>query len=365
MKKRIQERKKIFVGLSGGVDSSVTAALLQKEGHDVTGVFIKVWEPDFLPCTSVKDRHDAMRVCAHLRIPFLTLDLKEVYKREVVGNMLSAYKAGFTPNPDVMCNRSVKFGAFLNWARGSGADGIATGHYAQILHTPAPLLFAGVDEGKDQSYFLWKLTENDLPFIYFPVGGLKKKMTRSIAKNYGLKTASKKDSQGLCFLGKLDMKEFLGHFIEKKQGDVVTEKGRKIGKHDGALFYTEGERHGFRLTDAGVHRPYYVVGKDIKNNVLIVSHSPKPLQSQEKGVQLSCTNWIGEPPEKDREYLARTRHRGKFLPVKVVTESKTIANVTFVENTPLVAKGQSLVLYERCGSDSLPKLRVVGGGVVS
>src|SRR3990167_4048684 len=198
-------RKTVYIGLSGGVDSSVSAALLKKQGYDVTGVFIKVWQPNWITCTWKEDRLDAMRVCAKLEIPFLTLDLEKEYKRDVVDYMIREYKAGRTPNPDVMCNRYIKFGAFFNWARKYGADYIATGHYAQVFKKVTGYrLQVSRDFEKDQTYFLWTLTQRELSQTLFPVGRITKPEVRKLAKKFGLPTADKKDSQGLCFIGKVD-----------------------------------------------------------------------------------------------------------------------------------------------------------------
>lgn len=360
-KNREDKSKKIYVGLSGGVDSSVSAALLKEEGHDVTGVFIRVWEPDFFPCTWREDRQDAMRVCARLNIPFKTLDLEDVYKREVVDYMIAEYKAGRTPNPDVMCNKEVKFGAFLNWARSERADAVATGHYAQIEYAHPATLWAGADREKDQSYFLWTIQSADLPDIIFPVGGLEKEETRRLAKRFNLPTAEKKDSQGLCFIGKLDIKEFLNEFVQTKKGRVVDQSGNEIGEHDGALFYTLGERHGFRITKPGVHRAYYIVGKDMKKNELIVSYEPFQRSHNKKEVLIEKINWIGGEPQERKKYCARIRHRGELLPVCVEGMTKSTATVVFKKRMPLLASGQSLVLYEQKATG----LRCVGGGIVA
>jgi tRNA-uridine 2-sulfurtransferase len=294
----MNQGKKVYVGLSGGVDSSVSAALLQEAGYDVTGVFIKVWSPDFLECTWKEDRRDAMRVCAALDIPFETLDLEKEYKEGVVDYMVSEYKAGRTPNPDVMCNREVKFGGFLRWAKEQGADFIATGHYAQnILNTKSGQyeLWAGVDSEKDQSYFLWTLTQEDLKSVLFPIGHLKKPQVRELAEKFGLSTATKKDSQGLCFLGKLDMKDFLSHFIAQQEGKVLDGTGKEIGVHSGALFYTLGQRHGFTTS---VQTPMYVTGKDIVKNTLTVALEPAAV-TEGNTFALQKINWISGVPQPD------------------------------------------------------------------
>ena len=270
-------KKTVFVGVSGGVDSSVSAALLKDQGYNVVGVFIRTWSPDFIKCTWRDERRDAMRVCAHLGIPFLECDAEEEYKKGVADYMIEEYKKGRTPNPDVMCNREVKFGVFWNFAKSHGADFIATGHYA-VNNSKSNYSFQlckSPDSSKDQSYFLWTLNQEDLSHTLFPIGHLKKTEVRKLAKKYKIPVAEKKDSQGVCFLGPLDMKDFLKHYIKSEKGKVLDEKGKVIGIHDGAVFFTLGERHGFVITEKTQNdKPYYVVGKDIKKNIIIVSTLP-------------------------------------------------------------------------------------------
>ncbi len=342
--------KKVYVGMSGGVDSSVSAALLKKQGFDVTGVFIKVWQPEWYECTWKEDRLDAMRVCVHLGIPFITLDLEKEYKKEVVDYMISEYKAGRTPNPDVMCNKYVKFGGFYKWAMENGADYVATGHYAQSKHGK---LLSGVDHGKDQTYFLWTLTSEHLLKTLFPVGDMEKIDTRKLAAQYGLPVAQKKDSQGLCFIGKVSMKEFLSHYVEAKKGNVLDEKGAIIGEHDGAVFHTLGERHGFTITTKSPEDlPYYIVSRDLEKNTLTVSHksSHGELSIEKKKFQLDSINWISTKPTPGSSYKARIRHLGALLPC-AIEGSHIIFNESLV-----IAPGQSVVVYE--GDVCL------GGGIV-
>lgn len=364
----VSKKSRVFVGLSGGVDSSVSAALLKEAGYDVTGVFIKVWNPDWLPCEWREERRDAMRVAAHLGIPFLTLDLQDEYKKGVVDYMIAEYKAGRTPNPDVMCNKEVKFGHFLKKAREMGADFVATGHYARI--TPLPplnlrggrlaesesgvILQEGADKNKDQSYFLYTLTQAELQHILFPVGHLQKDEVRKLAKKFKLPTAEKKDSQGICFIGKVDMKEFLSHYIESKPGIVCTEAGEIIGTHDGAVFYTIGQRHGFTIAKNTPHdAPYYIVGKNIDKNVLTVSQKPEEdALKRVTAVTLENINWIGKAPDKEKTYGARIRYRQEKQECKVVN-SETI----FTDAQQGVSAGQSVVIFD--GEICL------GGGVIA
>ena len=366
----------VFVGLSGGVDSSVSAALLKKQGYDVTGVFIKIWSPDWLWCASKEDRLDAMRVCAKLDIPFREIDLTKEYKKEVVDYMIREYKVGRTPNPDVFCNRYIKFGAFFDWARKHGADYIATGHYArrvecskqQVVRTkngreniiPATYysLHTANDKNKDQTYFLWTLTQRELSQTLFPIGHLTKPEVRKIAKKLGLPTAEKKDSQGLCFVGPVDVKEFLRQYIAPKRGNVLNIKGEIIGWHDGAELLTLGERRGFSInqkTPDGL--PYYVVAKDIKKNTITVSQPPN------LGVQLpserilSKVNWIaGAPPNFNKTYFARFRYRQPLVKIGIGYKKSPLI-IQFSKPQTAIAPGQSLVIYTKTGE-------CLGGGII-
>ncbi|XKT74247.1 MAG: tRNA 2-thiouridine(34) synthase MnmA [Patescibacteria group bacterium UBA2163] len=341
--------KTVYVGLSGGVDSAVSAYLLKRQGYNVVGAFIKVWEPDFMPCTAQQDRLDAMRVAAHLEIPFKTYDLEEEYKRGVVDYFLDEYKAGRTPNPDVACNREVKFGAFWDVAKKDGADCIATGHYAQKkLIDGANALIRGVDEGKDQSYFLWTLTQDDLAHSLFPVGELPKSEVRSIAASINLPNARKKDSQGLCFLGHVDMQEFLQHYIPVKKGPVRLMDGTVLGEHDGVWFHTIGQRlslaHGARL---------YIVAKNVKNNELIVAEEYTPKEYARATWTLRDCNWIRNVPRDGTSVEAEIRYHGTPHNASITGDQ-----ITF-EEPLLVAPGQSIVCYHPETGEC------TGGGIVA
>ena len=391
-------KKVVFVGLSGGVDSAVSAALLKEQRYEVVGVFIKTWHPDFLVCNEEEERRDAMRVAAFLDIPFLTFDLADVYKKEVADYMIHEYKMGRTPNPDVMCNKEVKFGAFLKKALSMGADYVATGHYAQnkkqllshgshsnlnVVNEPniayaeestAFYLEKGVDPTKDQSYFLWTLKQEQLKKIIFPIGDFKKTKVRKLAKKFNLPVAEKKDSQGICFLGAVDLKEFLKHYIKSKKGKVLNEAGEEIGYHDGVVFHTLGERHGFTITKkTPKDGAYYVVGKNVKKNILFVSQNknlknscafalgdkrtgnPRRLNFSDFCLDLENTNWINEIPKPNKNYTAQIRYHGEFLSCQIKCSTPSVAQVIF--NKPvLVAPGQSCVIYN--------KDVCLGGGVV-
>ncbi len=340
--------KKVYVGLSGGVDSSVSAALLQKEGYDVTGVFIKVWQPEFFECTWRQDRLDAMRVCAKLNIPFFTLDLEKEYKKEVVDYMIAEYKAGRTPNPDVMCNKYVKFGGFFKWAMEHGADFVATGHYTQVKKVSDKFeLLAGSDKNKDQSYFLWTLTQKELSQILFPVGNIEKPEVRKIADKYDLSTAIKKDSQGLCFIGKVDMKDFLKNYIKEEKGNVLNEAGEIIGEHDGAFYLTIGQRHGFRISEKTPNdTPYYVTGKDIEENTITVSQNSVLENSESKVVKLEKINWtLDVIPDSSKKYSARIRYRQPLEECEIKKSGKNF-ELHFTNSQKAITSGQSAVIYD-------------------
>ena len=378
----------VFVGLSGGVDSAVSAMLLKQRDYEVVGIFIKTWHPDFLECNEEQERIDSMRVAAYLDIPFLTFDFENVYKKEVADYMIREYKMGRTPNPDVMCNKEVKFGAFLKKALAMGADFVATGHYARLgrasrklqvlkvhkdkklykLDEPYELLTAR-DSAKDQSYFLWTLKQEQLKKILFPIGDLKKSEVRILAKKFNLPVAEKKDSQGICFLGAVDLKEFLKHYIKEKNGKVVNEQGEEIGYHNGAVFYTLGERHGFTIIKKmSTDGAYYVISKNMKKNILVVSQNKNIYHSIIlTNFRIKDINWISKIPKENKNYTAQIRYHGELLLCRVVCQrpsltilSKTVFDIRtaeiIFEKPVLVASGQSCVIYDNdvC----------LGGGVV-
>lgn len=340
--------KTVFVGLSGGVDSAVSAALLKEQGYTVVGAFIKIWSPEFLECTWKEDRLDAMRVCAALQIPFKEVDLSEQYKNEVVADMIANYSRGLTPNPDVLCNRSIKFGHFSRWAFENGADMVATGHYAQVEERDDHFcLLRGLDTNKDQTYFLYQLNQPDLSKTLFPIGGYAKPQVRALAKKFDLPNTNRPDSQGLCFVGDVSMKEFLSRFITLQRGNVVDEEGITVGTHDGAALYTIGERHGFSTTGSQVH---YVIGVDIEKNILRVS---KTKQSATVGeILLTNSTWAGDEPTFPLRAEAQARYREK--PFFVTVERNGAARF---DEPHIAAPGQSLVLYQ--GATCL------GGGIIN
>lgn len=353
----VAQKKKVFVGMSGGVDSSVAAYLLKQQGYDVVGVFIKVWHPGFLPCHWEKERLDAMRVAAHLDIPFLTCTAEEAYKRDVADYFIEEYRKGRTPNPDVMCNTYIKFGRFYEFARSYGADYIATGHYAQIeIRDDEIFLERGLDENKDQTYFLWNAPHDALRATLFPIGHLPKDEVRKIAERAGLPTARKDDSQGICFLGKVDMFSFLSHYIDLKEGVVTNETGTPIGTHKGTVLYTEGQRHGFHIDGAYADTtPYFVVSKNLEKNTLVVSHTKEKVLPHESGIFLSHAKWFIDLP-KDMECTCQVRYRQTPLHARISLGSTGFIHLLFDDYAEIPAEGQSCVVY--VGE------RVIGGGII-
>lgn len=349
----MEQNKKVYVGLSGGVDSALGAALLVKAGYDVTGVFIKIWQPTFVACTWKEDRLDAMRVAVALGIPFETLDLSDIYEREVISRMISDYSRGMTPNPDVLCNRFIKFGAFRTWAHAHGADRIATGHHAQVIEeNGVHRLVRGVDPGKDQAYFLSQLSQDDLAHTLFPIGHLTKKEVREQARALDLPVAKRPDSQGLCFVGDVDMHDFLRELIKPMNGAVLDTEGAVIGEHDGAALYTLGQRHKFRVTGtAAAQTPQYVITINAAENTLTVA--PDISLAHRQTIKIIEEHWtLGTTPASG-QYTAEVRYHQK--PQPCTFDAPT--NIVTFETPLLAAPGQFLVLYD--GTTCL------GGGVIT
>lgn len=359
------KNKTVFVGLSGGVDSSVAALRLKKSGYDVVGVFIKVWQPEFINCNWEQERLDAMRVAAHLEIPFLTCDAETTYKKDVADYFVSQYQAGRTPNPDVMCNQYVKFGRFLDFAKEKGADYVATGHYVrkverEVSGKKSYELHRGVDQNKDQSYFLWTLNQSQLAHSLFPVGDTTKADIRDEAMSAKVPVAEKHDSQGICFLGQVDIPDFLSHFIDLQPGDVLDEEGEKIGVHKGALVYTLGQRHGFTITTRiTTESAHYVIDRNLEQNTITVSAQKPKVSKNNNQMVITDTNWLPTEPITGETVDLQTRYRQK--PMKAVIKSadgnlrQAVLDLpTGVERPAL---GQSAVLYD--GDKCL------GGGIIS
>lgn len=345
------KKLKVFVGLSGGVDSSVAAYLLSKDGYDVVGVHLRCWNKN--GC-NITDAEDARRVAEVLNIPFYVLNLEEDYKRAVVDYMVNGYAEGFTPNPDVMCNKEIKFGLFLKKALELGADYIATGHYAKLSKYGKEFVIeAAKDKAKDQSYFLWTLGQYELSRSLFPIGDYLKSDVRKIAAKAKLPTAGKKDSQGLCFIGKVTMRDFLGEYLPIKKGKVLSVKGKILGEHEGNHFYTIGQRQGIKISG---NKPYYVVSKNALTNTLVLGDAEEIEATGTKLVKLSSANLVLKD-RKETEVYARLRYR---QPLSKATLRKSGADLelTFDRSQKFVALGQSAVFYS-------PRGEMLGGGVIT
>ncbi len=342
-----KKNTKVFVGLSGGVDSAVSAALLKKQGYDVTGVFIRIALPGY-PCSAGVDKLDAMRVAAHLEIPFLELDLSKNYEEGVFKESLSEFTKGRTPNPDTLCNREIKFGAFFEFALQKGADFVATGHYAQVKDGE---LFAAPDASKDQSYFLWMVKKEILKKTIFPIGHMHKTEVRTLAEKFELPNSRRRDSQGLCFLGDISLDDMLHKELKPEPGNVVDEEGNIVGVHDGALLYTMGQRHGFVLFAQNPEtKPHFVIGKDIEKNTITVSTERFPKKASLTRLSLVETNWTGELPA---TCMARYRYHQTLIPAEVLKDGAEVV----LKMPHYVPLGQSLVLYTEAA-------QCLGGGIV-
>jgi len=376
--------------MSGGVDSSVAALLLKKQGYDVVGVFIKSWDglstSDGVKfreqCRWREDRRDAMRVAAKLKIPFVTYNFTKPYRDRVIEYFFKEHEAGRTPNPDIMCNKEIKFKLFLEKALSEGADFVATGHYVRVRarsHKPKAVgslgrvnsasifdLLQAKDGAKDQSYFLWTLTQKQLAYCLFPIGEYTKSKVREMARQADLPTADKPDSQGICFIGEVPVVKFLKTRIAERTGAVVTADGRTIGEHDGIAFYTIGQRHGLRLSS---RLPYYVFGKDIEHNIIKVAEGNDDQALYQDKIEASEMSWVNQAPQIGDRLLAKIRYRQKSEPLMVVGSreaSKKHSNILknvgmlwrfkFDRPQRAVTPGQSLVFYDG--------KRMVGGGVI-
>ncbi|MBU4347983.1 tRNA 2-thiouridine(34) synthase MnmA [Patescibacteria group bacterium] len=394
--KQKKSKLKVFVGMSGGVDSSVAAAVLKKDGYSVIGVHLKCFNLD--GCAD-RDLEDARRAAEVLGIPFYVFDFEKEYKKNVMKYMIDGYRDGITPNPDVMCNKEIKFGLFLDKALEMGADYVATGHYVDLKPnfqfpisnfqkkskfkalknrklTTSYSLFIAKDKNKDQSYFLWTLTQKQLKHCLFPLGDLKKPEVRKIAQKFKLLNANKKDSQGICFLGKIGLEDFLKKYIKSKKGKIVDTEGNELGEHDGVYYYTLGQRHGLHLCKTAKtpdNKPYYVADKILKTNRIIVAQGKNNPALFKKEINLINVSLINPASTISlirangrMKVLARVRYRQPLFGAELFITNVKKNNYKMVFDSPqkFIAKGQSVVFYERSPSTSLG-LKMLGGGIIN
>ena len=352
-------KKTVVVGMSGGVDSSVAALLLKNQGYNVIGLFMKNWEEENHSgaCTAEEDYSDVRRVCSVLDIPYYTVNFSKEYMDRVFKYFLQEYKSGRTPNPDVLCNREIKFGPFKDYAMSLGADYIATGHYCGVKHDgDVHYLLKCKDTNKDQTYFLNQVTQSQLSNVLFPLQDMLKPEVRKIAEENGLVTAGKKDSTGICFIGERNFKQFLMNYIPAQEGDIKTYDGKVLGKHSGLMYYTVGQRRGLDIGGIkGEDGRWFVIEKDLKNNILYVAHGEEDRLYSKALKMNSCNFMPGTPDKKVFECTAKFRYRQDEQKVLVNIKEKEII-VEFEKKQRAITEGQYAVFYlnEYC----------LGGGVI-
>lgn len=353
---------RVVVGMSGGVDSSVTALLLKQQGYEVIGIFMKNWDDtdELGHCTAEDDAEDVARVCAQIGIPYYTVNFEQEYREKVFDYFLEEYRNGRTPNPDVMCNREIKFGEFLNKVIELDADYLATGHYARLDAIDGKYkLLRGVDTNKDQSYFLNALNQNQLSKAMFPIGHLPKPQVRAIALEAGLATAKKKDSTGVCFIGERNFREFLSQYLPARSGEMRTPDGTVQGTHHGLMYYTLGQRQGLGIGGSGTGsgEPWFVVDKDLEGNILYVVQGDYHPALMSTGLIARGMNWIsGTAPVGEFVCTAKFRYRQPDQGVKLVQEEDGSCHITFDQPQRAITPGQAVVLY--AGDECL------GGGTI-
>ncbi|MGO0061453.1 tRNA 2-thiouridine(34) synthase MnmA [Brevibacillus fluminis] len=363
------EETRVFVGMSGGVDSSVSALLLKEQGYDVIGIFMKNWDDtdEFGHCTAEEDFQDVRRVCDQIGIPYYTVNFEKEYMEKVFQYFLEEYKAGRTPNPDVMCNREIKFGELLNKVMNLGADYIATGHYARVEQIDGEYkLLRGVDQNKDQTYFLNVLGQEQLAKTMFPIGHLPKQQVREIAERAGLATAKKKDSTGICFIGEKNFREFLSNYLPAKPGDIVTVDGEVIGRHDGLMYYTLGQRQGLGIGGGfgDNNQPWFVVDKDLPTNRLIVGQGSDHPRLYSTSLLATNVSWVSDrPKEQVFTCTAKFRYRQPDQEVTVHLREDATCEVIFAKPQKAVTPGQAVVFYrgEEClGGGTIDQVKGLG-----
>ncbi|MBQ8908851.1 MAG: tRNA 2-thiouridine(34) synthase MnmA [Clostridia bacterium] len=351
---------RIVVGVSGGVDSSVAAYLLKQQGHEVIGLFMVNWEEQDGQCTAEEDFEDVKRVCAKIGIPYFSVNYAKEYYERVFTYFLEEYKKGRTPNPDVLCNREVKFGPFLEQAIKLGADKIATGHYAKKIEKDGKYYLAKADDlNKDQSYFLNQLNQKQLASVIFPLENIDKPQVRDIARELELSTAEKKDSTGICFIGERNFKKFLQTFLPAQKGKILDLEGNEVGTHDGLMYYTLGQRRGLNIggRKGGNGQRWFVVKKDLDSNILYVTQGEDDVLYSD-GLYASGMNWIPEiPTQKEFECFAKFRYRQPDQKVRVTILNDNEIKVDFVERQRAITPGQFVVLYNEEGL-------CLGGGTI-
>ena len=345
--------KKVYVGMSGGVDSSVAAALLKEQGYLVVGVYMKNWTQDIagVACPWKQDLADARAAAAVLDIPFKIFDFQTEYKQKVVDAMVAEYQAGRTPNPDILCNQEIKFKLFLETALADGADMVATGHYAKIEDSKLCIPAEQADADKDQTYFLYRMPVTSLAKTLFPLGNMTKLEVRAKAAELGLPTATKPDSQGICFVGEVGIKAFLKQYIQTEPGDII-DNGKVVGRHEGAIYYTIGQRQGLKI---GGGKPYFVTGKDMEKNEVYVTTDASALELSGSEFRLVDATWLRAAPD-SKNYQIRIRHRGRLVPC-TITKDGVGYLVRLDSPERAISPGQSAVLYD----DKV----VLGGGIIS
>ncbi|HJV32113.1 MAG TPA: tRNA 2-thiouridine(34) synthase MnmA [Bacillales bacterium] len=358
MEKKDPKNTRVVVGMSGGVDSSVAALLLKEQGYDVIGIFMKNWDDtdEFGVCTATEDYNDVIRVCNQIGIPYYAVNFEKQYWDKVFTYFLDEYKAGRTPNPDVMCNKEIKFKAFLEHAMNLGADYLATGHYAQVVFRDGEYkMLRGLDENKDQTYFLNQLTQDQLSKVLFPIGELEKAKVREIAKEANLATATKKDSTGICFIGERNFKSFLSQYLPAQPGTMETFDGEVKGRHDGLMYYTIGQRHGLGIGGSG--EPWFSIGKDLKKNILYVGQGFHNEKLYSDSIFADSISWVSNKEKpKEFECTAKFRYRQEDNKVTVRLLDGDKVQVLFHEPIRAVTPGQAVVFYN--GDECL------GGGTI-